>query len=183
MVEVWVGFIGVAGTVLGGLVGATTNELLRRRNRIEGYSPNVFDKRLQVYEELLTHMREGSKVAYEIMENVEFSVEQRHAAISVVVLDIASFTDENELYIDWELAGHCVATFMGAEDILTIADEGERSQAQQRITDMYKDARRMIREDSGVAGIERLIKTVAKPKLSGAFIDLLRYEKKRFDNK
>lgn len=179
MVDVWSAVIGGATGVIGSVIGAAVNELLRRSNRIEGYSAKVFDKRLAAYEALLEHMHEGYKVASEVMTNPVFSPEQRHGAISVVIQDIAQFTDANELYLDDDLKAHCVATFMGAEDALAADDEAEREAVRGAIRRMYSEARRMIREDSGVAGIDRLLKRVARPRLSGTFIDYLRAERRR----
>lgn len=179
MADIWTGIIGLTSGALGATVGVAVNEVLRRRNRIEGYSSKVFERRLDAYEQLSRHMLEGSRVAERIMEDEDFSLEQRHAAISIVVADIAKFSEENTLYLDGELSAHCLATFMGAEDVLACATETERYELRRQIRDMYNEARRMIAEDSGIAGLHKLFKKVTKPKLSGAFIDLLRSEMRR----
>src|SRR5208337_3985962 len=118
MNDMWTALIGLFGVLL----GMGLNELLRRRNRIETYSSIVFDKRLALYEELMSRLQAAYKVATDVMENEEYSEEQRQELVSAAILDIAAFSDENELYIDSDLAAHCVATFMGAEDIQGIQD-------------------------------------------------------------
>jgi hypothetical protein len=178
MVDVWSAVIGGVTGVVGSVIGAAVNEILRRSNRIEGYSAKIFDKRLAAYEALFEHMHEGYDVASEVMSNLSFTPEERHEAISIVIHDIARFSDANELYLDDDLRAHCVATFMGAEDVLAVADEAEREAQRAKIRRMFSEARRMIREDSGVAGVDRLLKRVARPRLSGEFIDYLRTQRR-----
>ncbi len=179
MVDIWSAMIGGATGVIGSVIGAAVNELLRRSNRIESYSAKIFDKRLAAYEALFEHMHKGYDVASEVMSDESLSPdEERHAIISVVIQDIAQFSDANELYLDDELRAHCVATFMGAEDVLAVTDEAEREVLRGAVRKMFSEARRMIREDSGVAGINRLLKRVARPKLSGEFIDYLRAQRR-----
>lgn len=54
--------IGLTGMLLGILL----NELLRRRNRIEGYAVRVFDKRLEIYEGLYERVSACSEVAIDV---------------------------------------------------------------------------------------------------------------------
>ena len=180
MVDIWSAVVGGITGVMGSVIGAAVNEALRRSNRIESYSSKVFEKRLAAYEGLLERMHAGYEVAWEVMTNAGFSSEQRHEAISVVIQDLAHFSDANELYLDDDLRAHCVATFMGAEDILSIEDDVEREKQRDGIRRMYSQARGMIREDSGIAGVSRLLKRVARPRFTGEFIGYLRAERRKF---
>jgi hypothetical protein len=173
MNDMWTALIGIFGVLL----GAGLNELLRRNRRIESYTGRIFDKRLEKYEELMALLQTASEIATDVMENTEYTPEQRHELISAVILPIAQFTDDNELYIDPDLAPHCVATFMGAEDVLDHKDPKEREARRQDIRDMYANARRMIREDSGIAEIDKLFKKITKPRLSSPIIERIRYLK------
>ena len=92
-------------------------------------------------------VQDGYEVASAVMSNPTHLQEERHALISQAIHSIAQFTDQEELYINPELGAHCVATFMGAEDVLLIGDPKEREEAEQDIRDMYNEAKRMIRED------------------------------------
>jgi len=173
MSDMWTALIGIFGVLL----GAGLNELLRRNRRIEAYTMRVFDKRLEKYEELMALLQAALEVASDVMENPEYTPEQRHELISDAILQIAQFTDDNELYIDPELASHCVATFMDAEDIPSIKDAREREERRKAMRDMYVNAKRMIREDSGIAEIDKLFKTMTKPRLSSPIIERIRYLK------
>lgn len=174
MAELWIGLIGIFGALL----GVTVNELLRRRRRIETYSARVFDKRLATYEELIKRLQAGYEIAADVFENPDYSSEQRHELISVAIHNVASLMDENELYIDSDLAMHCVATFMGAEDVFDIQDIDERNTMKQDIRNMYMNARRMIREDSGIAEIDKHFKKITRPTLSSPVIDHIQYLRK-----
>ena len=103
MVDIGSAMIGGATGVIGSVIGAAVNELLRRSNRIESYSAKIFDKRLAAYEALFEHMHKGYDIASEMMSDESLS---------------------------------------------------------------------------GVVGINRLLKRVARPKLSGEFIDYLRAQRR-----
>ncbi len=157
------------------ILGVLLNEGIRRRRRIETFSPKLFEKRLEKYEKLMVLLQAGFEVAADVMSNPTHSQEERHDLISQAIRSIAQFTDQEELYIDPELGAHCVATFMGAEDVLLIGDPKEREEAEQDIRDMYKEAKRMIREDSGIFEIEKLFRSIHKPRITSPVIDRIRY--------
>ena len=171
MNDIWTAVIAVFGVVL----GAGLNELLRRNRRIEFYASPVFEKRLQKYEQLMKLLHDASGVAYDVMQNAEYTPGQRKALISAVILPIAQFTGENELYIEPDLGAHCTATFIGAEDVQDVQDPSERERQAQHIRNKYMDAKRMIREDSGIAKVEKLLRSITKPKLSSPIIQYIRY--------
>lgn len=171
MSEVWSGIFGICGV----LVGVFGNELLRQKRRIESYSTHVFEIRLTKYEELTALMLAAYHIASEVMDNCQYSIDERHALISSAIFPIAEFTDKNDLYLNSDISAHCIATFMGAEDVCGIQDANEKERAKQDIRNMYKSARQMIREDSGVAEIEKLFQKITKPKLSGPVIERIRY--------
>lgn len=168
---IWTSLIGLVGVILGVLL----NEGIRRSRRIETFSPKLFEKRLKKYEQLMALLQAGYKVASDVMSNPAHPKEERHALISEAIHSIARFTDQEELYIDPELGTHCVATFMGAEDVLLIKDPKERVEAEQDVREMYKEAKRMIREDSGIFEIEKLFRSIYKPRITSRVIDRIRY--------
>lgn len=167
----WTSLVGLAGVVLGVLL----NEAIRRTRRIESFAPKLFEKRLERYEELLALIHAGYHIADDVMTNPAHSYEDRHNHIASAILKIANFADREELYIEPDLGAHCVATFMGAEDVLSIEDDRERAEAQRQILLMYKQARRMIREDAGVLRIEKLFRSIHNPRIASPVIDRIRY--------
>lgn len=160
------------------IIGAVLNEFLRRKNRREFYAPQIFDKRLKVYEQLLEKIQNGYTVATEVIENGELTQQERHELISSVIHDIAQFTDTNYLYIDEDLAVHSVALFMGVEDIY-VSSEDIKQEKLSNFFRMRREALRMISEDSGVSEINKLFKSINKPKIDGAVIRYFRQLKKR----
>ncbi|HXP03371.1 MAG TPA: hypothetical protein VN808_04565 [Stellaceae bacterium] len=159
--------------IIGTLAGTASSEYFRRRRRIEEYSTAIFAKRLESYEKLLSLIRQGEEIAEEVIHNDKFSKEERHQLTSSTVLSIAGHVDENILYIDQELGAHCTALFMGTEDIHD-APESERQQLLKAYYDAKSDAYRMISEDSGVARINELFRSINRPKLSGPIIEAIR---------
>ena len=161
--------VGVIGVVLGVLL----NEFVRRRNRRELYAPKIFEKRLAAYESLVEHIENGSNVANEVIKNPDLTVEQRHDLITAVVMSIAKSVDKNRLYIDEQLATHCTALFMGVEDVFKEQGE-EREKLLRNYYEMRTEALRMISEDSGVAEINKLFRTINHPKISGPIVEAIR---------
>jgi hypothetical protein len=160
--------------IVGVIVGVLLNEFMRRRSRRELYAPKIFEKRLTAYEGLIEQIHQGSKVADEVIENDDFTYDQRHHLISVVVHGMAEFTENNRLYLDEDLVVHCMALFMGVEDIHD-ASENERQELLAHYRPMRKEALRMAAEDSGVAELNRLFKAINKPRIDG---ELIRYFRK-----
>ena len=119
-------------------------------------------------------MHEANQIATDVMENPAYSPEERHSLLSEAILHIAEFTDRSELYLDEELSVHCVAAFMGAEDVYETEDMKDKEELRLKVLSNYKNARRMIREDSGVAEVDTYIKKVAKPELDSPVISYLR---------
>jgi hypothetical protein len=161
--------IGVLGVVGGVLLG----ELVRRRQRAEQFASVVFSRRLEVYEQLLGLLRDGEAIADEVIQNGNLSGEERHALISSVIFPIAAHVDGHMMYIDEYLGAHCTALFMGVEDIADLP-EAERKQQIDHHRRSRANTRKMILEDSGVAVINRLFKTINKPTITSPLIERIR---------
>ncbi len=164
-------WIGVIGGLAGVLLGSGISELLRRSNRIEIYASHIFDKRTQIYEQLYTKMVEGQDVVEQVMKNDELSAEERHAMISTIVLDLADFCDVHQLYLNEELALHCSASFMGAEEVIDIKSLKKREEAAKAIRINVKNAKSMIKAESGIARIDRFFGSLTRAKHSSPVID------------
>jgi len=166
-------YIGPLLGMLGVVVGSLLNEFLRRGRRIEEYSSGIFEKRLKAYEDLMSLIHRGSDLAQEVIDNANLSHEQRHELISTAIVPIAEFVDRNSLYMDEELGAHCVALFMGVEDIRD-APESEREQLARDYYKMRSETYRMIKEDSGVAQINKLFHSINRPKITSPVIERIR---------
>ena len=161
--------IGIAGVV----IGIALNEYLRRGRRSEEYSSVIFEKRLGSYEKLLELINQGSKLATEAIESPDLTTEERHDLVSSAVTSIAEFVDSYTLYINEELGANCVALFMGTEDIHDAA-EPQKAELLKTYYEMRAETLRMIREDSGVAQIEKLFHTINRPKITSPVIERIR---------
>jgi len=168
--------------IVGVAIGAFLNEFLRHRNRRELYAPKIFEKRLAAYEELVEKINEGSHVASEVISRDDLSAEQRHDLISVVVHSVGEFVEKNQLYLDEDLTVHCMALFMGVEEIHDAA-ENEKEDLLNHYYEMRKEALRMVAEDSGVAEINRLFKSINKPRIDGSLIQYYRNLKSAYKGK
>lgn len=168
--------------IIGVIAGALLNEFMRRHNRRELHAPKIFEKRLAAYEGLIEQIHHGSKVAEEVIGNDEFTPDQRHDLIGVVVHGMAEFIEQNNLYLDEDLTVHCMALFMGVEEIHDAAG-GDKEELLEHYRQMRKEALRMAAEDSGVAEINRLFKAINKPNIDGALIRYFRNAKREADRR
>jgi hypothetical protein len=169
--------------LLGIVVGALVSELMRRRVRIETYSSAVFEKRLAIYEELYRRIRHAGEVGDELFENRSHNPQQRHALVSAVVLDIAGYTDEQDMYVNEEVAIHCTSLLMGIENASNSADDTERKQAQRQFHESLMTAKRMIRKESGVADLDALFRSITKAKHSSPIISYYHQQMKAMGKK
>ena len=165
--------IGIVGVVIGILL----NEMVRRVNRKELFSEIVFNKRLEAYEYLLELIDEGQSVCCEIIDNPKLTGEQKHEMVSNMILPICEWGDKKRLYLDEEIAVHCMTLFMGIEDVDFSNKESKEDYLKKYNTNLIK-ARKMIYEDSGVAKTNKLFKSINKPKIDSDVIDYLRTIKK-----
>jgi hypothetical protein len=91
---------------------------------------------------------------------------------------VAGFFDEHELYINEELAVHCVPILMGVEDIYYIDDKDEKEREIKRFRNNLLAAKRMIRKEAGIADLDKLYRSITRPKHSSPFIEYYRKKKK-----
>lgn len=148
--------------LIGVLVGALLAEHFRRQNRVEAYSQKIFERRLEIYEELMRLVQHAYTVASEVIEHSELTYEDRLGAVSEAIHSIAQYTDENALFVDTYVAAHTTAMIMGVEDIPDISDEVEREAAIAVFRADYKAAKNMILEESGVQQINEHFKLVSR---------------------
>jgi len=167
----WIGLIGGLGGVI---LGSSLTELLRRSSRIESYALRIFDKRMQIYEELFSKVRNAQTVAEEVMSDNSDSAEERHSRISVIVLDLAEFCDRNQLYLNEGLALHCTGSVMGAEEVADVKDANEREVRAQHVRSNLKEAKQMIKAESGITRMDKFFGKLTQAKLSSPMIDYYR---------
>ncbi len=159
-------------------MGVLLTQYFHRQNRVETYSHKIFERRLEVYESLMALLQSGSDIASEVMENEQLSSEKRHTLISEVIMSIASFVDEHSLYIDKYVAGHMVATFMGAEDVLAVADENERAARVSTIHSSYSAAKEIVLAESGAERINKHFRDISRSNPSSKVIEKIKYFEK-----
>ncbi|MCK4339111.1 MAG: hypothetical protein KAW92_00265 [Candidatus Cloacimonetes bacterium] len=117
-------FIGLLGVFIGLLI----TEYFRRRNRIETYSSRIFDKRIQIYEELYSKVIACSEIISDLIENQKYSKEERHDIVSSAVHDLAKYGDENSFYLNEHIIIQYMTLMIGVEDIYYIeAADKERT--------------------------------------------------------
>ena len=164
--------------LLGVLIGCILTELIRRKNRVEYYCQQVFTKRLAVHEKLFSILQKMSARADDVIANAGHTREQRHALVSEIVIEVASFCDEEALYLDDRLTVHCTAVMMGVEDIHDMAAEDDRTQAIHDFQHQLREAKRMVKESCGMKEAETLYHRIYRTILKSDVIDYYSAAKK-----
>lgn len=159
--------------VLGVLVGIFVNELLRRNRRIEEYSTKIFEKRLQVYEELYSKLHECYEASGDALER-DYSAKERHEIMASRVFPLLEFMDRNSLYLNDEITVHCGGMWMSVDEIPAIENAEERAAQTEAFRADFKDAKEMIEEESGLKRINKLFRSISKPKYSSRLIEYYR---------
>lgn len=169
--------IGLCGILIGILV----NEYLRRNRRIEEYASSVFKRRLEVHEELFGKIQESYSVVSDLIENDGYTPEERHALASELVFDFAHFMDAHSLYLSESVCVHCGAMWMGIENYHDIEDPKEREEQVSRFWKLVREAKDMIRAESGFQQFDKLFGIVTKPKYQSAIADYARERRKELN--
>lgn len=160
------------------MLGLLINEFFRRKNRVELYSKEIFQKRLSVYENLYEKMNESSSLASDIIENRTYSKEERHKIWSAIVFDVAEFADSNGLYLNENIVVHCLASLVGIEDIYYIEDPEERKEQIQRMRESFANAKKMIKAETGLEALDKLFGSISKAKHESDIISYFQERKK-----
>jgi hypothetical protein len=159
--------------LLGVIIGILLAEFLRRKTRIESLFLKAFEKRLEVYEQLFDKLRKCENVAHDIIENPEYSQDERTELWGSAVLDLAQFTDNSKLYLDEDISVHCVATMMGVEDIYSIESSKSKDAAKNHFFQNLNNAKEMIRKETGLADLDKLFRSITKAKHESPVINYL----------
>ena len=171
--------IGLAGL----LVGALLAEYFRRNNRIEAYSHKVFERRLEVYEQLMKLVQSAYCVASNAIDDNNMSEKARALVVGPEILKIGEFVDENAFFINDYIAADSTALFIGIEEIPTIQDQEQRVIAETRFRNHYKAVKLNILEESGIRQINDHLKIVSHSKLDSPIIRYIKEKERGSANK
>jgi len=156
--------IGLAGL----LIGILLNEYYRRKSRIEKYSAQVFEKRLNIYEGLMSEVKLASSIIGELVENKDLSIDEKKEVAFHAGLKVAEYTDDNQFYLDENITVHCCMAFVGTSDIF---EEPINQELLKDFRQAVKEAYEMIRVESGVAELDGLFRSITKSSPGGRLID------------
>jgi len=168
--------IGLAGL----LIGILLNEYYRRNSRIEKYSVQVFEKRLNIYEKLMSEIKLASSIITELLEDTDHSLDEKKEIAFHAGLKVAQYTDEHQFYLNEDITVHCCMVFVGASDIF------EDPINEELLSDFRHDIKKsysMIRTESGVAELDGLFRSITKSAPGGRLIEGYRAIKKSYDAK
>jgi len=170
--------IGLAGVIVGILI----NEYFKRKDRESLYSDTIFQKRLEIYDKLFTKMSTASEISNEVIENVSLSKQERLQTWSEIVLDIAKFTDTNKLYLNEEIAMHCMITLIGVEDIYNLPENEKKLEISKFYTGI-KEVSDLIKEEIGLKRLDKFFNKINKPIISSSYIEAFNKIKNEYDVK
>lgn len=169
--------------LLGVLIGLLANEFFRRRSRIESYSSTIFNKRVEIYEELYQRVGACSSIITDVIENPDYSKEQRKDIVSAAVLDLAGFGDANDFYLNEHIVLHYMTLLMGVEEIHDIKSKKQKKKEIERVWKNLRETKRMIRKESGIEALDKLFRSITmarhKSPLIEYYQDLEKQQRKR----
>jgi hypothetical protein len=167
--------------LIGVLIGLFINEYFRRRNRVELYSKEIFQKRLDVYEKLYEKLAEISLIADDIMQNPTYPEEERHKIWSSVFYDMAKFMDLNGLYLNDNIVVHCMSALVGIEDVYHMEAPEEKKGEIENFTKSLSKARKMIKAETGLEALDKLFGSISKAKHESEIISYYQKRKKELE--
>jgi hypothetical protein len=169
--------------LLGVLMGLLANEFFRRRSRIESYSSTVFKRRLEIYEELYQRVSACSSIITDVIENSNYSKEQRKEIISTAAIDLARFGDEHDFYLNEHIVLHYMTLLPGVEEIHDIKSKKQKKEEIELVWKNLRLTKRMIRKESGIEALDKLFRSLTmarhKSPLIKYYQDLEKQQRKR----
>jgi hypothetical protein len=169
--------IGLVGVMLGLLI----SEYFRRRSRIEDYAKEVFTKRLKIYEELYLKMSNARRVASDVIQSSSLSEDERKEIWSDVVFDVATFNDTNELFINEDIAFHCLVTLIGVDDIYYLKDADEKEVEKEKFYRNSVKTIGMIRDETRLEQIDQYFGALTKARHRSEYIELYEAARKKYN--
>lgn len=160
------GFFGILGT----LTGIFVTEYFKRKDRVSLYSDTIFKKKLDIYDKLYLKLQDVYKTADTLFADQTMSIKEKHEIWQPKSLEIGEYLDTYSLYINDDIAAHCMGALIAVDDYLDM-DPKERDLKQ-----YYEDRQasyKLIKEDSGIGRINNFFNMVNKPKLESDIIDYL----------
>jgi len=148
--------------LIGILLGIFVSEFIRRKNRIETYSNAVFEKRLNAYEGLFQLINESQSIGNEVINNLDYSEDERKDIWTQVILKVGNYCDNNALYLNEDIIVHSMASLMGIEEIAEINDINKKDNAIKMFEKSTRDAKIMIKKETGLSEIEKVYKKISK---------------------
>jgi len=168
---------------LGVIVGALLTEYFRVKNRIELFSSKVFDKRLATYEELYKKLTDSLDIAKDVIENPNYTKEERTEIWNTFVLSIASYNDEHSLYLNEDISVHCLALFFDVDEIHYIKNPEKKKKEIDQFYKSIRDAKEMIRKETGLHELDKYFRTIIKFKPTSEIIEYLNRRRKELEGK
>jgi hypothetical protein len=162
------------------IIGIFINEYFKRKNRESLYSEAIFSKKLEIYESLNEKMHNASELATEITENKELTKEKREQIWDEKAIDILTFMDKNDLYLNEDIAVHCMITLTGLKGIQNLNEEDQKEQMN-RFYEGINTAKNLIREDTGLKRLNDFLNKVNRPSLKSGYIKAYKEIKKVYD--
>ncbi len=155
------------------IVGIFINEHFRRKDKEALFSDRIFDKKLEIYENLHLKMQEFYIKAEDVINDKQLSKEEKIKEISPIIISIAVYLDENNLYINEDLAMHCMLTLVGIEDI----------SSEKEISNFRKDRKittQLIREEAGLKRLDKFYDKINKKETTSKYIEYIKELRKRY---
>jgi hypothetical protein len=166
------GLLGIAGTLAGILV----TEYFKRKERVSLYSDTIFKKKLDAYEKLYFMLQNIYAKADALFADTKLSLQEKHAVWQPASLEIANYLDKHSLYINDDIAAHCMSALIAVDDYL------DMSPSKRDLKQYYEDRQatyRLIKEDSGIGRINNFFNMVNKPKIKSEILDYINEVRKK----
>jgi polyhydroxyalkanoate synthesis regulator phasin len=157
--------------LLGVLIGLLVNEHFRRRNRIEAYSFHIFDKRMQIYAELYSRVNDCSEIIDDLIENPQYSKEERHDIVSAALHNLAQYGDANSFYLDNQIIVQYMTLMIGVEDIYYIRNMDKKEKEIERVYKHLRDTKNMIKKEAGIEELGNLFKSITRARHKSQVVD------------
>lgn len=164
--------IGIGGIIFGVIL----NEVVRRNSRIESFNTQIFNERLEKFNELYMLLHKTYEEATQFLESFnKYSDEEWWEISNSLIFRLVTFGDESGFFISDELKVQCSSFYMGIEDVDTDTLESYHKVLQQN----HRVTIEMVLNESGINRINKSMRGIIGYKHNSQVIKYYRKLKRK----
>ncbi|HQG09194.1 MAG TPA: hypothetical protein PL093_00965 [Candidatus Pacearchaeota archaeon] len=153
--------ISILSGPVGVIVGILLTEWLNNSRQRFIYLEKMFEKKLEIYENLYKKMKKAYDLGIEILNDKESTKDERLKKWTATVLDVSKYLDDNTLYLNEYVRLHCALSVVGVEKVASLSGK-EYDKAKDKYIKNWGKTEEIIKNEAGIERLEKFLSKINK---------------------